>query len=86
MQVKIKLGNDWWLLPSKQEFSEKELKLFSDVPYVAPLQVGETVRFFDMQPKKKVKIIISKIGTAYYQGFKPFLKGGSIAFKELGDA
>lgn len=86
MQVKIKLGNDWWLLPADREFTKKELQPFSDVPFVEPLEVGQSVRFFDIRSKKIVKQIIATIAMNYYQGFKPTLKGGSIVFKELGDA
>lgn len=82
MQVKIKLGDDWWMLPCPQEFTEKELELFHDVPYVAALQPGEMVKFFDMRPKKKVKVIISTIGSMHYQGFIPYLKDGIITFKK----
>lgn len=85
MQVKVKLGNDWWLFPTDREFTKKELDLFSRVPIIAPLNVGENVRFFNIQKKKIVKKMISNIAMAYYQGFKPILKkDGVIVFKELG--
>ncbi len=81
MQVKIKLGKDWWLLPSVQEFTQKELAAYSDVPYIAPLKAGERVRFLDLRKKKLVKQIISMIAMAHYQGLEPHLEDGTIIFK-----
>lgn len=83
MWIKIKLGKDWWLLPSDREFSKRDLLHFHDVPYIAPLEAGETVKFFNIKKKKVVKQILAIIALNYSEGYKPYLKDGSIVFKKI---
>ncbi len=81
MQVKIKLGKEWWMLPSDREFTKKELDLFRDVPYISVLGVGEEVRFFAIRKKRLVKVILANIALRHIEGFKPVLKDGAISFR-----
>jgi hypothetical protein len=83
MQVKIKLGREWWMLPSKNELTEWQFEPFKDVPYVGILQAGESVRFFELQTKERVIEILTLVKKAAEQSMKPTLsrQGGlSIAF------
>jgi hypothetical protein len=85
MQVKIKLGREWWLMPIKGEFTKKELDIYSDVPYIAPLEMGKSVKFFPIQKRSNVKKWLGMIKEAYLKGYKPVKnKMGGISFKELG--
>lgn len=81
MQVKIKLGRQWWLLPTAQEFTEDELKPFMRVARIGVLQTGESVHFFDMQEKARVLEILEIVKKAAQHRMKPTLSPGmGIAF------
>lgn len=80
MQVKIQLGDEWWMLLSDREFSKEELEPFLKVPFVEILKPGERARFLDIRMKKHVKIIMAQIVMNFWDGQKPELKDGSITF------
>jgi hypothetical protein len=84
MQVKLKLNGKWWMLPTKQEFTKKELAPYLDIPGVGVLQMGESVHFFDMQTKGKVLKVLAVVKEAVQHGVKPTLsKRGNIAFRRV---
>jgi hypothetical protein len=84
MQVKIKFGREWWLMPVKGEFTKKEIEQYSHVPYVAVLEAGEQVRFFGIQKKSNVRKWLKMIEKAYAEGYKPIrTKIGAISFKKI---
>jgi hypothetical protein len=84
MQVKIKLGREWWLMPIKGEFTKKELEPYFRVPYLAPLEMGEAVKFFGLQKKSLAKKWLGMIEKAYSEGYKPVRnKVGGISFKKI---
>jgi hypothetical protein len=83
MQVKVKLGREWWLIPIKGEFTEEELAPLLHKNQVEVLQKGETVRFFNLQPKKTVLRSLVYIKNAVQQGYKMKYKHGAIEFYKV---
>jgi hypothetical protein len=80
MQVKIKLGREWWMLPIKGDFHETELLPFLHDGQVEILQNGEAVKFFNLQPKKTVLRTLVYIKHYAEKGYKMKYKHGAIEF------
>ena len=84
MDVIIKLGKDWWLLPAEKKFTQKELAPYLSCKYIGVMQMGVPYHFFDMQPKAKVLLAVRAICEAAQHGMKPtYSTGGNIAFKRV---
>lgn len=80
-QVVIKLGRNWWRVPTTDgEITTEEMQPFADVPYIGTTESHTPHHADDAQPKAEVKRMLEMIKKAHAAGYRPFLRDGLIVF------
>lgn len=83
LQVTIKLGREWWLVPTKKDFTEKDIEKYKDVPYIGLAEEGKSYRFFNVRTNIHAIWLLDNIKRAHESGLRPMMRKGSLVWKPV---